>query len=171
MSFSTISFNEFNVRIYNLWENQWLLLTSGDWITGHSNSMTVAWGSLGIMWNKPFAQVVVRPTRYTYSFMEKYDTFTLCAFPKQYKRALQLLGSKSGRNCDKIRQSGLTLIPSSQVEAPSLAEANLILECRKIYWTDFDPSHFIDPNIDKNYPGKDYHRIYFGEIVVILQSL
>jgi hypothetical protein len=51
------------------------------------------------------------------------------------------------------------------VAAPGFAEAELILECRKIYWDDMAPGHFLDPSIEKNYPQKDYHRIYFGEIV------
>jgi flavin reductase (DIM6/NTAB) family NADH-FMN oxidoreductase RutF len=120
------------------------------------------------MWTKPFAQVVVRPSRYTYQFMEQYDTFTLCAFPQDYRDALQLLGSRSGRDGDKIAKSGLTPIASSQVAAPGFAEAELIVECQKMYWQDMIPTHFLKPEIKKNYPDKDYHRIYFGEIVAIL---
>ncbi len=120
------------------------------------------------MWNKPFAQVVVRPTRYTRQFMDQYDTFTLCAFPERYRKALKLLGSKSGRDGDKIAESGLTPIAASKVAAPAFAEAELIIECRKIYWDDFKPEHFLDHKIHANYPIKDYHRVYFGEIVAIL---
>jgi len=155
------------VRPHHLWLEQWLLLTAGDFERGHFNSMTVAWGSLGAMWNQPFVQVVVRPVRYTYRFMEWYDTFTLCAFAEAYRQALSLLGSKSGRDGDKIAESGLTPIPSTKVAAPGFAEADLIIECRKIYWDDLDPAHFLLPEIERNYPQKDYHRVYFGEIVAI----
>jgi flavin reductase (DIM6/NTAB) family NADH-FMN oxidoreductase RutF len=165
-----ISIKDFDTKIFHAWDKKWFLLTSGDFTKNDYNSMTVAWGSFGVMWNKPFAQVVVRPTRYTYEFMEKYDSFTLTAFPADYKKALQLLGSKSGRDGDKIAESGLTPIASQKIAAPVFEEAHLILECQKIYWQDFDPSNFIDPGIEKNYPKKDYHRIYFGEIVTILQG-
>ena len=37
-----------------------------------------------------------------------------------------------------------------------------------MYWDDFHPEHFLDPGIDANYPRKDYHRIYFGEILYML---
>jgi len=171
MPFIKIPFYELSVKIHDLWENQWLLLTSGDWQQMHYNAMTVAWGSLGVMWNKPFAQVVVRPTRYTYEFMEKYDTFTLCTFSSRHRKALQLLGSKSGRHGDKIKESGLTPMPSELVAAPSFAEAEMIFECRKIYWDDFAPANFLAPAIEKNYPRKDYHRIYFGEILLIQSAL
>lgn len=167
MARQLIPFDEFAIRAHHLWTEQWLVLTSGDFAAGHFNAMTVGWGSLGVMWGKPFAQVVVRPVRYTYEFMERYDTFTLCAFSRAYRPKLELLGSRSGRDGDKIAAAGLTPIASTRVAAPGYAEAELILECRKIYWHDFDPTHFLDPEIERNYPQKDYHRAYFGEIVAI----
>jgi flavin reductase (DIM6/NTAB) family NADH-FMN oxidoreductase RutF len=163
-----IPWEELTVCACHLWEGQWLLLTAGDFHAGSYNTMTVAWGSLGTMWNRPFAQVVVRPTRYTREFMERFDTFTLAAFPPQHRRALDLLGTRSGRDGDKIAASGLTPIASTVVAAPGFAEAELIIECRKLYSQDLDPTRFLDPSIEKNYPKKDYHRAYFGEIVAVM---
>lgn len=162
-----ISPEDFLVRAYAIWEHGWFLLTSGDYARGTFNTMTVSWGSFGCMWGRPFAQVVVRPHRYTFEFMEAYPTFTLCAFSRQYRPALNLLGAKSGREGDKIAAAGLTPQPASQVAAPAFAEAELILECRKLYWQDFDPAHFLEPDLHKNYPLQDYHRVYYGEIVAI----
>jgi len=151
--------------VHRLWADQWFLLTSGDFSEKRYNTMTVGWGSLGTMWEKPFVQVVVRPSRYTFEFMEKYDSFTLCAFPDRFRDTLLMLGSKSGRDGDKIAESGLTPIRSSKVAAPGFEEAELIIECRKIYWDDLEPAHFLDPGIEENYPEKDYHRVYFGEVL------
>ena len=163
-----IPFDDLQVRTHHLWNKQWLLLTAGDFEAGRFNSMTIGWGSLGTMWGRPFAQVVVRPTRYTYEFMEKYDSFTVCAFSEIYRKALQLLGTKSGRDGDKIAEAGISPIASTQVAAPGFAEAELILECRKVYWSDMDPARFLDSGIGDNYPHQHYHRIYFGEIVAIM---
>jgi flavin reductase (DIM6/NTAB) family NADH-FMN oxidoreductase RutF len=167
MERQSIPVETLTTRPIHLWDIQWLLLASGDFTAGKFNAMTVGWGSIGYMWRRPFVQVVVRPVRYTYQFMEQYDTFTLCAFPKQQHAALQLLGNRSGRDGDKIAESGLTPIQSEKVAAPAFAEAELVIECRKIYWEDIDPTHFLDPRIDDNYPRKDYHRIYFGEILAV----
>jgi flavin reductase (DIM6/NTAB) family NADH-FMN oxidoreductase RutF len=156
------------LRPQHLWGTQHLVLTAGDWAQRKFNAMTVGWGSLGVMWSMPFVQVVVRPTRYTYEFIERYDTFTLCAFPPEFASAVQLIGSKSGRDSDKIAEAGLTPIASTRVAAPSFAEAELVIECRKIYWDDMAPAHFLDPRIEDKYPRKDYHRIYFGEILAVL---
>lgn len=152
---------------FEIWDKTWLLLTSGDFAKGDFNSMTIAWGGFGIMWNKPMAMVVVRPTRYTFKFINSYDTFSLCVFPEKYRSALNLLGSKSGRDGDKIMASGLTPVSSSSIAAPVFKEAELALECRKMYWDDLNPEHFLMPEIDNNYAKKDYHRMIMGEVVKI----
>jgi flavin reductase (DIM6/NTAB) family NADH-FMN oxidoreductase RutF len=162
-----IPVDEFQARCHNLWDSRWLLLAAGDLASRRFNMMTVAWGSFGTMWHRPFAQVVVRPTRYTYEFTEEFDSFTLCAFPERLRGILRTLGTRSGRDMDKIDDSGLTPMASLEVAAPAFAEADLIVECRKIYWDDIDPTHFLDPTIDENYPERDYHRIYFGEILAV----
>lgn len=146
---------------------QWLLLTAGEFAPGKFNAMTISWGSVGQIWNKVFFQVVVRPSRYTRQFMESGDYFTLSVFPEANRPALSLLGSKSGRDLDKIKESGLTPIPSAIAPAPGYDEAELIIECRKMYWQDIDPSHFLDPAIMGNYPKQDFHRAYFGEVVAL----
>ena len=165
MSRDPIPLEALTVRTHHLWAEQWMLLTCGDFAAGKFNTMAVGWGSLGTMWGKHFAHVVVRPTRYTHEFMEKYATFTLCAFSKVHRPAVQFLGSTSGRDSDKIAESKLIPIASAKVAAPGFAEAELILECRQIYRDKVDPRGFLDKGIDKNYPQKDYHSIYYGEIV------
>lgn len=147
--------------------NEWFLLACGDFAGGDFNAMTVSWGSMGVMWGKPFIQVVVRPTRYTYEFIEKYNTFTLSKFSADHHKALALLGSKSGRDGDKITEAGLTPCVSSQVASPSFEEAELTFECSKIYVDDLNPGGFKVPDIAKNY-NNDYHRIYYGEIISVV---
>jgi hypothetical protein len=40
----------------------------------------------------------------------------------------------------------------------------MVIVFKKIYRGDIDPDRFIDPSIDENYPDKDYHSMYIGEI-------
>ncbi len=165
MTRSHVALSRLLLRSLEIWDQRWFLLTAGDFSRGDFNTMTVSWGSFGTIWNLPFAQVVVRPTRYTHGFMERFDSFTLSSFPERYREAVRLLGTKSGRDGDKIAESGLTPTASLQVAAPCFAEADLVVECRKIYWGDLDPGHFLDPAIEEHYPARDYHRFYFGEIL------
>jgi len=167
---NSISLKEFKTDIFSLFDDDWFLLTSGNFQTGHFNCMTISWGSLGTIWNRPFAQVAVRPTRYTFEFIDNYPDFSLCGFSKNYRPALQILGAKSGRDGNKIAQAGLTPVSSTMIGSPSFAEASLVLECRKMYSQDMDPHRFLDPGIMNNYSKQDYHRLYFGEILELRGS-
>jgi flavin reductase (DIM6/NTAB) family NADH-FMN oxidoreductase RutF len=149
-------------NVFKLIGQEWMLITAGN--IKSFNTMTGAWGGFGVMWGKDIAICVVRPTRHTYKFIEKSDTFTLSFFADKYKKALQYCGSHSGKDVDKIKQTGLTPVKSS-IDSVYFAEARLVLECKKIYTSDIDPKRFIDAEIDKNYPEKDYHRVYFGQII------
>ncbi|OPZ28990.1 MAG: Flavoredoxin [Lentisphaerae bacterium ADurb.BinA184] len=167
MTLKTIPAAEFSLSVIRAWADDWFLLTAGQFHGRDFNAMTVAWGSFGVMWNKPFAQVVVRPQRHTAGFITKHNSFTLCAFPESCRKALTLCGTKSGRDTDKIQEAGLTPIPSTAVAAPGFKEAELIIECRKIYHDRFRPENFLSPDIAGVYPAADYHLVLFGEIAAI----
>ena len=49
------------------------------------------------------------------------------------------------------------------------ADGGRVVGCAalQVYWDDLEPSHFLVPDIEANYPQKDYHRIYYGEIVAV----
>jgi len=159
-----VKIEKLTVQPHDLFHNQWILLTCGDFKKGEYNTMTIGWGAIGTMWSRPFAFVAVRHSRYTFEFMQAYNTFTLTAFPKEYHKALSFLGSHSGRDGDKIAQAGLTPEPASQIASPAFKEAEIVIECLKMYADDLNPAHFLDMTIHDVYPNRDYHRIYYGEI-------
>ena len=158
---------KFRTDICKLWSKDWLLLTAGN--RDDFNAMTVGWGSIGTMWGKPFAMIVVRPQRHTIGYLEKGADFTLTAFPEAYRSALQFCGSKSGRDVPcKAVAAGLTPIVSAQVASPGYEEAELIIECKKSFKSYMKAEQFLNPDDIKNwYPAEDFHEIYFGEIVRI----
>ena len=149
--------------IIEMWKDRWFLLTSGT--MEDCNMMTVAWGSMGCMWNRPFVQIVVRPQRHTLSYLDRSDCFTLCAFSGEFREDLRHLGSVSGLNRNKLAETRLTLKPSEKVVSPSYHEAEMTLECRKMYRQCMDPSGFLTDAGAAAYPEKDYHIVFFGEIV------
>jgi flavin reductase (DIM6/NTAB) family NADH-FMN oxidoreductase RutF len=143
-----------------------LLLTAGENRPGEFNSMTVSWGALGVIWHRPLAVVVARPQRYTREFLDRCDTFSLCAFGESHRSTLELLGTQSGRDTHKMRDCGLTPIGLTRIACPGFAEAKLILECRKTYFDDLKPANFLADFIAPNYQG-DFHRMYFGEVLAV----
>ena len=154
-------------NVFSLIGDQWMLITAG---TGDKcNTMTASWGGLGVLWGRPVATVYIRPQRYTLEFVEREDTFTLCFFGEEYRKVLALCGSKSGREVDKVKECGFTVATAEG--APYFEESDLVLVCKKAYWQDMDPTHFLDGEIDEKwYPQKDYHRIFIGEILEVLKK-
>ncbi|MBG0784938.1 MAG: flavin reductase family protein [Anaerolineaceae bacterium] len=163
----TINIAQLKVQPHHLFYHQCPLLSSGDFSTGHFNTMTIGWGALGTMWSRPFAFVAVRHSRFTYEFIEQYDAFTLSILPAEYREAINLLGTQSGRDGDKIAKSGLTPEAAQVVAAPVFAEAEIVIECKNIYANDLDPAKIPADVLHKHYPNGDFHRIYYGEIVAV----
>ena len=169
-NYKSIEPKELQGNIFNLIGEKWMLITAAK-NDGAYNTMTASWGGMGVMWGKPVVWCVIRPVRYTFEFMEEADYFTLTFFPEEYRKALNILGTKSGRITDKITESGLTPAMigldngDCKKDAVYFEEADTVLTCRKLYYQDIDPKNFIDETLDKNYPNKDYHRMYIGEIV------
>jgi len=151
-----------NESIFKLIGKDWMLVCAGN--TEKYNMMTASWGTCGILWNKPIAIAFIRPQRYTYEFIEKHDYFTLNFFDSSFRKTLNLLGTESGRDINKMEVSGLDPIttPSGSVY---FKQARIILECRKLYFDNIKPELFLDKDIHKMYPNKDYHRFYIGEIM------
>lgn len=162
--FQEISPKQLTKNPFSLLDDQWALLTAGN--EKSYNTMTVSWGGVGVLWNKNVATVYVRPQRYTYEFIEKEDYFTLSFFTNDYKKALGFCGKYSGRDYDKAKETGLN--PLKAAESISFEQAELILVCKKLYHDDIKPGNLLDDTIDcSNYPQKDYHRMYIGEIIKV----
>jgi flavin reductase (DIM6/NTAB) family NADH-FMN oxidoreductase RutF len=165
MGFRSIDPEEIKDNPFRLVGKDWLLVTAGD--LSSFNTMTASWGTLGVLWGKQVSFCFVRPSRYTYEFMEKADFYTLSALPAAHRDALTFCGTYSGRDVDKVEQTGLHPVDTGHGTV-SFEEARLVLVCRKIYHQDMDPSHFLDASIESNYSGSDYHRIYVGEVTEAL---
>ena len=165
MAFREIDPKELTGNPFERIGSQWMLVTAGD--QNRYNTMTASWGGLGVMWGKNVAYTVIRPQRYTYEFMESNDTYTLSFYGKEYKTALNFCGSKSGRDVDKAKETGLT--PVFGEAAPYFEQAEIVLVCRKLYAQAIDPNCFIDTSCDsKWYAAKDYHKQYISEITKVL---
>ncbi|MDD4415063.1 MAG: flavin reductase family protein [Oscillospiraceae bacterium] len=157
---------ELNENVFRQIGRDWMLVTAGN--KEQFNTMTASWGGLGVLWNTNVSFIFIRPSRYTYEFIEREKYYSLSFLSDQSRRALQFCGSHSGRDSDKMAETGLT--PLFDAQAPYFEQCRLSLICRKMYYQDMDASHFLDTAIAGNYLNGDYHRVYVGEIVKVLQS-
>jgi flavin reductase (DIM6/NTAB) family NADH-FMN oxidoreductase RutF len=160
--YQSISITELRESPAQMIGQDWMLITAGN--STAFNTMTASWGGLGELWNKQVAFIFVRPQRYTFEFLEREDYFTLSFYDESYRDALTICGTKSGRDTDKVKEAGLTPLPTPYGIA--FGEARLIIECRKIYGDFFHHEAFVDTTIADNiYPQADFHKMYVGEIV------
>ncbi len=155
---------KFDESIFDLFDKKWALVTAGD--INDFNTMTISWGGMGTLWSKPAATVYIKPVRYTHEFMERNGYFTLSFFGGEYRKALELLGSKSGRDCDKVALSGLTPFAVTE-NAVGFKEAETVIVCRKIYSQDLDPNAIPDSAKETYYRTEAPHTMYIGEVVEI----
>jgi flavin reductase (DIM6/NTAB) family NADH-FMN oxidoreductase RutF len=160
--FISISPYDLKDNIFKLIDKDWMLVTAGN--LEHFNTMTASWGHMGIMWNMPVAIAFIRPQRYTYSFMNKNAYYTLSFFSEKYRKALQFCGTKSGRDYDKIKETGLSPLETESGNV-YFKEASLVIECEKIYQDDLKKENFLSADlVKKHYPIDDFHRFYMGLI-------
>lgn len=167
MSYEKIALKELQFNPFEQIGTEWLLITAGT--VQKYNTMTASWGGIGVLWNKNVATIYIRPQRYTKEFIDQNETFSLTFFDRTYREALTFCGRNSGRDVDKAKETGLT--PIFDYAAPTFAEGNLVLICKKLYAQEIQPTYFLENSITNHYPEKDYHTMYIGEILAAYQKL
>ena len=131
------------------------------------NSMTIGWGTLGIIWERPIFVAYVRQHRYTREMLDECREFTINVPIGDFNRKiLGICGSKSGRDMDKIEAAGLTLVEPELIGVPGIKEFPLTLECRVLYRQEQESDQFNDVITREFYTiEKGDHICYYGEIV------
>ena len=164
--FKEIKATDIKENIVDLLKNNWGLITAGN--SEKYNMMTVSWGGVGIMWNKPVAFTFIRPQRYTFDYLENGEYFAISFLPDEYHDVHKICGSKSGRDIDKVKETGLT--PVSDEKAPYFAESKVVLICRKMYGQSLNSDSVVDESVLSAYApdGSDYHKMYISEIEKVL---
>lgn len=139
----------------------WILISAKK-PDGSVNTMTASWGMMGEIWHKEAVTIYVRQSRYTKEFIDAQDYFTISLFDG-HKKALGLLGTKSGRDGDKIAEAGFTV---EEIEGqPAFAESKCVLICKKMYQDDIKLADMSQEVNDQFYPDGDCHTMYIGEVL------
>ncbi|WNX84138.1 flavin reductase family protein [Agathobaculum sp. NTUH-O15-33] len=167
MSLTKIDITKQAMHVFDLLAKDWMLISAGTeekW-----NTMTASWGGVGVIWGKPSVTAYIRHSRYTKEFVDNSEYFTITFLQDGHRDALNTLGSKSGREIDKMHESGLT--PVFVEGQPTFEEAKLVLVCRKRCKSEIAPEDILQQEtIDKWYGDHDFHTMYIGEIVAAYQG-
>jgi flavin reductase (DIM6/NTAB) family NADH-FMN oxidoreductase RutF len=164
--FNQISPDEICDNIFTLVGKVFPVITAGK--QDHYNSMTASGGGLGLLFKKPTTWCILRADRYTLEMIQKEQTYTMSYFPKEYKEQMLFLGSKSGRDSEKMKEVELTSVKTPS-EDMSFKEARLIIECKLTELTTPNPNDFYTQeakdSINEAYKEANHYRKYvFGEI-------
>ncbi len=134
------------------------------------NPMTIGWGTLGYIWSRPVVQVLVRPTRYTFGLMEDSQAFTVNILSDKYKEEIMLCGTRSGQDVNKAEACGFNMTKGESTTAFYIQESTIHYECRIIHKHRLDPSTLDPAIIEQYYPTRDFHIVYYGEIVGVFRD-
>jgi len=164
--FQQISPEEICDDVFTLVGKDFPVITAGK--EDHYNSMTGSGGGLGLLFKKPTTWCILRADRYTLELILKEQTYTMSYFPNEYKKQILFLGSKSGRDSEKMKEVELTSVqtPSGDI---SFKEARLIIECKLTQITTPNPNDYYTQEakdyINEAYKQEsDFRKYVFGEI-------
>jgi len=164
--FKEIDIKDLQDNVVKLIGDDWMLITAGS--IDSCNMMTASWGGIGHLWNMPVVFTFVRPQRYTFQFTENEEYFTLTFFEEKDRKILNFCGSNSGRDVNKIKETGLIPL-ETDLGNVYFEQARIVIECQKVYSDYIDPQGFIDQNLTNTiYPKKDFHKMYVGKILRVL---
>jgi flavin reductase (DIM6/NTAB) family NADH-FMN oxidoreductase RutF len=159
-----VGYNEYASKAIDIISKGAFLTTA---FAGKTNTMTIGWGSIGVIWRNPMFTVLVRQSRFTRELIEQSGEFTVSIPFSDMKEALGVCGTKSGRDLDKIKAAGLTLKPGKKITTPVIAAKGLHYECKIVYKQTMIPEALDKRYQAAAYPEGDYHTMYFGEIVAV----
>ena len=140
------------------------------------DTMVIGWGGLGTCWGRQVFTVYVRENRFTKGQLDKSGEFTISVpLSAPVPEIVKICGWKSGKDIDKVKEAGLTLVEPTTNHTPGIKEYPLTLECKVLYSQEQvladipeDIREKMYPqDVDGSYPmaNRDAHTMYIGEIV------
>lgn len=162
-----VDLSEVLIETLDKLDSDGILLVAGN----PPNPMTIGWGTIGHIWHKEIMNVLVRPVRHTFQLMESAGDFSVCVLPEGYGKELNLCGTRSGRDINKLEACHLHVAKCHHVNAFFISESVIHFECRTVHKHFLDAAT-LDPEIIKRYyPKKDYHMVYYGEIIGVYRNV
>ncbi|MCL2598967.1 MAG: flavin reductase [Firmicutes bacterium] len=152
--------------INKMMREQGLFATTG---TNPPNPMGVHWGSIGYMWNRWVFCLPVRYNKLSHDIIEQTKEFTISVPYKDLRYYMVKLDNISGREHDKFTELHLHAKKAKKVGTYIVDDCDLHLECKVIYTSNMGPGD-LDPMLKNDmYSTKNFHTMYFGEIVDIYE--
>ena len=163
-----MEYNEKAYKVFEMFSKQKALATAGN--IDDYNCCTIGWGSLGNIWDRGtnIVTIYINPDRYTWKYCMEKDYFTVSFFPEAYLPDLRILGTKSGRDGDKVALTKLH--PVALENGVDYEEATLTFVCRKLYQGEFEREGLADKINNGIYKDWYPHYMFVGEIIDVIEK-
>ena len=96
---------------------------------GKENVFTVAWTGT-ICTKPPMLSISIRPERLSYEYIKETMEFTVNMPHRKQTRETDFCGVRSGRQLDKIKECGFTMVEGKDVNVPFIKECPVNIECK-----------------------------------------
>lgn len=96
---------------------------------GKENVFTVAWTGT-ICTKPPMLSISIRPERLSYEYIKETMEFTVNMPHKKQTRETDFCGVRSGRQLDKIKECGFTMVEGKDINVPFIKECPVNIECK-----------------------------------------
>lgn len=156
--------NNIETKPFENFSKEWALVTAGS--KDGYNTMTIGWGAMGTLWSTPVVIVFVKPVRYTSEFLKDNEYFTVSFYDEEYRKDLAILGSKSGKDGDKVAETRLH--PKFLENTVTFEEAKTTYVLKKIYTSQFVKENVPEFAKEKYYLDEEEHYIFVGEVKEVL---
>lgn len=98
---------------------------------GKDNALAVVYAT-NCSFDPPMIMVGIVPTRYSYKMIKESKCFVVNLVTKDLKDKYSYLGTKSGRDCDKLKELGLNIEEAVEINAPILSDFPINIECEVV---------------------------------------
>ena len=95
---------------------------------GENNALAVAY-CCNCSFDPPMVMVGIVPSRHSYAMVKESGCFVVNLVPKAYRDTYMYLGSRSGRDEDKLKAKNVRLAEGEKVNAPILSDCPVNIEC------------------------------------------
>ena len=96
---------------------------------GKENVFTVAWTGT-ICTKPPMLSISIRPERLSYEYIKETMEFTVNMPHRKQTRETDFCGVRSGRQLDKIKECGFTMVEGKDINVPFIKECPVNIECK-----------------------------------------
>lgn len=131
----------------------------------YHNVMSTHWGTIGTFWNKDVFVLPIRKSKMSHAIVDQTGCFAISVPIKDMRQEIIACDHLSGYNINKFEKLHLHPSRAKKIPCYTVSECGLFLECKVIYSGDMDFSHLDESLQNEMYSCKDFHTMYFAEIL------